>query len=163
MAILRAVILYELGRDASADELERCWDLTGLGGLEERWRDERLWLLSGLEKMLELRCFYFHLKEECGADQERIRRVKRTLLRMRAQTFELQECLKYCSPLGPVLRDIRRTMPTDRPPVGPRSIKLLEDAGIQGFDDLESLTVEDLIRFGIRRDLAKQIRAYVTT
>jgi hypothetical protein len=57
----------------------------------------------------------------------------------------------------------RVTSSTDRTRVGPRSIRLLEEAGIHGLDELVSHTVEDLVRLGVRRDLAKQIRAYVST
>jgi helicase len=75
-AILQAVILYGLGQGVSADELERRWSITGLGGAEERWRDERLWLLAGLTEILDLRCFYFHLRKECDADGERVKQSR---------------------------------------------------------------------------------------
>jgi helicase len=88
--------------------------------------------------------------------------VKKLLRRMRIQVLELQECLKYCSPLGPVLRDIRQTISSDGPRVGPRSISRLEEVGIHSLEDLVSLTTEDLVQLGIRRDLAQQIRAYAT-
>jgi helicase len=117
-AILRAAIVYELGRGTSIDELERRWDLTSLGGMEERWRDERLWLLAGLAQILDLRCFCFHLREECEADRERVKRVKELLARMRAQVFKLQGRLKYCSPLGPVLYHIRQRQSAEGPSVG---------------------------------------------
>ena len=83
-ALLRAVILSELGQGVPAGDLERKWNLRQLKAMEERWRDERLWLLAGLAEVLNLRCYYFHLLEECGADRERVRWVKAMLLRMRA-------------------------------------------------------------------------------
>jgi helicase len=160
-AILRAAILFELGRGVSASELERRWSVTGLDGVEGRWRDERLWLLAGLTQILDLRCFYFHLCEECEADGERITRVKELLLRMRTQVFELQERLKYCSPLGPLVRDIRRTQSADVPSIRLQSVRRLEEAGIRSLDDLAPLQVNDLVRLGVRRDLAEQIRSFV--
>ena len=162
-AILRAMILYELGGGLSADELERRWNLTGLAGMEERWRDEHLWLLAGIAEILDLRCFYFHLREECEADRERIKRVKKLLLRIRAQAFELRERLKYCSPLGPIFRDIHKARTSIEPTIGLKSIRRLEAAGLSNLEDLARLQVDDLIRIGLRRDLADQIRAYFLT
>jgi helicase len=162
-AILRATILYELGEGLSAGELERRWSLTNLAGIEERWRDERLWLLAGLAEILDLRCFYFHLREECEGDRERIKRVKKLLLRMRAQVFELRERLKYCSPLGPILRDVRQTQFANGRTIGVQSIRRLEEAGIRNLDDLARLQVTDLIELGVRRDFAEQIRDYLAS
>jgi helicase len=99
LAVLRATILHELSQGATADELERRWEFRGLSGTEERWRDELSWLLSGVAEVLDLRCFYFHLRQECDADPDRTKRVKSILLRMRAQSFALREDLTYCSPV----------------------------------------------------------------
>jgi hypothetical protein len=100
LALLRAVVLFERGQGAPEADLERRWGVTGLAGVEERWRDDLLWLLAGVREILEVRCFYFHLKEVCQADPERVRRADGVLRRMRRQTFELQEQLKSCSPHG---------------------------------------------------------------
>jgi hypothetical protein len=94
------VLLLERGQGAAVADLERRWGVRGLAGVEERWRDDLLWLLAGVREILEVRCFYFHLKEVCQAGPERVRRVDATLRRMRRQTFELQEQLKDCSPPG---------------------------------------------------------------
>lgn len=162
LAMFRSIILFERGEGASPEDLSRCWDIRNLEGVEERWRDNLLWLLSGLAQILDVRCVYYHLNEECGASAERIQRVKRLLGNMRAQTFELQHRLKYCSPLGSLLHSLRRTrIPTARPSVGLSSIKRLEAAGITNFADLAQLELADLVRLGVRRDLASQIRAYV--
>jgi helicase len=151
-----------LAQGVSASDLEQRWNVTGLSGVEERWRDERLWLLAGVAEILDLRCFYFHLREECEADHERVKRVGELLLKIRAQVFELQESLKYCSPLGLVLREIRRVMSPEGPRVGPRSIRRLEEAGINSVDKLLLLTADELVRLGVRRDFAEQISTYVS-
>jgi helicase len=162
LAMFRSIILFERGEGANTEDLSRCWDVKNLEGVEERWRDNLLWLLSGLAQILDVRCFYYHLNEECGASAERIQRVKRLFGNMRAQTFELQHQLKYCSPLGSLLHSLRRTrILTARPSVGLKSIKRLEDAGITNFADLAQLELADLVRLGIRRDFASQIRSYV--
>lgn len=135
-----------------------------MGGIEERWRDDTTWLLSGIAEILDLRCFYFHLLETCDADPDRIKRVKEMLLRMRTQAFQLREHLSYCSPLGPVLLAIRKTSCTadGSPTVGVRSIRRLEEAGIRTLEDLASMETHDLVRLGVRQDLAGQIYAYVS-
>jgi hypothetical protein len=140
LAVFRSIILYELGQGKDVEDLQRRWRVKNLMGIEERWRDDYLWLLSGLAKILDLRCFYFHLRQECDADTDRVRRVKQRLRGMRAQTFDLQEHLKYCSPLGPVLRSIRRTLPAlTKATVGVQSIRRLEEAGIRSIAELACL------------------------
>ncbi len=162
LATFRSIILDELGKGVSITDIERQWGIKGLAGIEERWRDEYLWLLSGLGKVLDLRCIYFHLRERCNADPDRIRRVKRLLHEMRYQTFELRERLKYCSPLGPMLQSIRRTQASGNSAIiGIQSIRHLENAGIRNLQDLIPLQTEDLMQLGIRRDFAKQIRTYL--
>ena len=81
---------------------------------------------------------------------------------MRNQTFELQEQLKYCSPLGSVLHGIRRTrIHTNGAKVGIQSIRKLEAAGINSMTALAQLQVEEMLEIGLRRDLAKQIHTYM--
>jgi helicase len=158
----RAAVPYERGQGKEIAQVERRWGITGLEGIEERWRDDGLWLLAGITKVLDLRCFYFHLREECAADIERVQRMKRLLRRMRAQTFDLQEHLKYCSPLGPALRSLRRTRrEVEGASVGMQSIRRLEEAGIRNVAELARLQLNDLVRLGVRRDLARQIRTYL--
>lgn len=162
LATFRALVLYERGQGVSVENLERRWGVMGLEGIEERWRDDHLWLLAGLAKILDLRCFYAHLREHCGADTERIHRVKGLLREMRNQAFELQEDLKYCSPLGPVLRGIRRTaLAKNGPAIGVQTIRRLEEAGYRTVADLARLSVNDLVGAGVRRDRAESIRTYL--
>src|SRR5262249_60758364 len=99
-ALLRCIVLDEKGHGAGEEDLARTWGLDNLAGVEERWRDDHLWLLSGLRDILEVRCFYYHLKEVCKVDADRLRRVDAVFHRMRKTTFELQKQLKDCSPPG---------------------------------------------------------------
>jgi helicase len=161
VAVFRAIVLYERSLGMKVDAIERRFQVKGLEGIEEKWRDELLWLLSGLAQLLDVRTFYYHLKEDCQADSERIKRVKGLLGRMRYQVFELQEQIKYCSPLGPLLREIRRTAPKDKVKIGVQSIRRLEEAGVSSLKDLLVLGVDELIKLGIRRGLVEQILSYV--
>jgi superfamily II DNA/RNA helicase len=156
-ATFHAIALNERGQGRSADQLARQFKVKGLDGVEERWRDDMLWLLAGVASLLDIRTFYFHLREECEADPDRIKRVKRLLRRMRHQAYDLQETLKYCSPLGPALRDMRRFVGG----VGVQTIRTLEDNGISGLSALQPLDVDALSKVGVRRDIAKRIRQYV--
>ncbi|MCA9027504.1 MAG: hypothetical protein KDA86_20005 [Planctomycetaceae bacterium] len=81
---------------------------------------------------------------------------------MRGQTFELQHHLKYCSPLGSILRSMRRVRgKAHGVPIGIGSIRRLENAGIKSLSQLVQLTEEELREIGIRARVAKEIRSYV--
>ncbi|MEM9092978.1 MAG: hypothetical protein AAGC93_30160 [Cyanobacteria bacterium P01_F01_bin.53] len=142
-------------------QIERQYEVKGLEGIEERWRDELLWLLAGLSKLLEIRTFYYHLKEDCQADFKRVKNVKRHLRQIRFQVYSLQEQLKYCSPLGSVLGEIRRLLPRGIPKVGVQSVRKLEEAGVTNLKALVSLSEDDLVNLGIQKQWAKQVQAYV--
>ncbi|AMA10656.1 DEAD/DEAH box helicase [Picosynechococcus sp. PCC 73109] len=161
LSMVRVMVLAGRSQGVKVADLERWYGVKNLGGVEEKWRDELLWLLSGVARLLEIRTFYYHLKENCGADFERIKRVKKLLKKMQFQVYVLMDLLKYCSPLGSVLREIRRTTAKGQAKVGIASIRRLEDAGVESLKDLVGLSVEDLVGMGIRRGLATQIRGYV--
>ena len=111
-------------------------------------------------RILEVRCFYYHLKEACQVDAARLRRVDAALRRMRHLTFDLQEQLKYCSPLGPLLRDLRQAAkPTGAATAGIATIRRLEGAGIRDLAAVASCTLADLRDLGVRQPWASQILA----
>lgn len=163
LSMVQVMVLSGRSQGVKVSEIEARYGIKNLAGIEEKWRDELLWLLAGIARLLEIRTFYYHLKENCGADFERIRRVKGLLKKMQFQVFELMDLLKYCSPLGSLLREIRRTtvIPKGKDKIGIQSIRRLEEAGIESLLDLKGLSVEDLVAMGIRRGLATQIRGYV--
>ncbi len=161
VAVSRAIVLFELGRGTPVDRLAKDWKLEALEGKEERWRDDMLWLATGLASILEVRAFYHHLKEHCAAGPERVLRVKHRLRALRHQVLELREVLEYCSPLGPVLRSIRRINPGKVRGVGVRTIRRLEAAGISSLESLERLGEEGLRALGIAKPFAAQIAEYV--
>jgi hypothetical protein len=81
---------------------------------------------------------------------------------MRAEVFELQEQLMYCSPLGPMLQSLRRTRKVrEQGTVGVGTIRRLEEAGARTVADVARLSLSDLMSLRIRRSLGEQIRAYV--
>lgn len=161
LSMFRTIILYERLQGIKATELERRYKAKSLEGIEKKWRDNLLWLLSGLYKLLKVRTFYYHLKEDCRADRERIKRIKKILQTICYQTLVLREDLKYCSPLGSLLREIRRSQSKAKVKLGIQSIRRLEESGVDSLKDLVNLQIEGLVELGIRRDLASQIRGYV--
>jgi helicase len=78
-----AVVLRERSKGLALDEISRRWKVESLSGVEEAWRDDRLWLLNALGGICELRCFYYHLSSEFGASEDRVARAKRLMQRLR--------------------------------------------------------------------------------
>jgi hypothetical protein len=97
LAMLAAVVLTDHSAGIPMKIIERRWELSPVDGVEESWRDTLIWLLAGHAAILEIRNFYHHLREFCSATQEQVRSTKQALIRMRRQTYDLMEELKYCS------------------------------------------------------------------
>jgi len=160
--MLSTVLLDERACGISSPDLERRWRVAGLEGIEESWRDTVLWLLAGQAQLCELRCFYHHLIEHCDTDRDRIQRVKRLLRKMRHQAFDPMEALKYCSPLGPLMRGVRGMLWNRKQQVvGAGTIRRLEDAGLCSLAEVAELDVDELVELGVQRRFAKQIRTYL--
>ena len=160
-AMFHAIVLWERSQGGRMSDIERRFKVEGLEGIEERWRDELLWLLSGVVKLLDVRTFYYHLREDCRADSDRIKRVKGYFAVMELQVYDLMEQLKFCSPLGSVLCDMRRLAPQGKLKIGVRSIRTLEESGIESLKDLAMLSVEDLVKVGVQRKVAERLRGYL--
>lgn len=160
-ALFHAIVLFTRSQGKSIRHIEQEFGIKGLEGIEEQWRDNFLWLLSGLARILTTRAFFFHLKQECNADLARIRRVERAFQRMRHQVFDLLDDLKYCSPLGSLLRDIRRHAPKKGRKMGVQSIRRLEQAGIGSLKDLVGKDSGQLVKLGLQRQMADQVVGYL--
>jgi helicase len=160
--MLSAIVMYERANGTSIADLETRWSVMGLSGIEENWRDTTLWLVSGLNSLLEIRAFYHHLQEHCDVGAEEIKGVKRVLRRIRHQGYDLLERVKYCSPLGGLLLGLR-VVYSDREEqtVGIGTIRRLESAGIESVRQVASMSVSDLVKIGVQRRYALQIRRYI--
>jgi hypothetical protein len=162
-AMLSAIALNERSRGISLSEIERRWGLTSLDGLDESWRDTALWLLAGHTKVFEVRAFYHHLREHCVATDDQVKATKRAFAYIRSHAYDLLERIKYCSPLGPMLRGIksgvRLNEAGDTP--GIATIRLLEAAGVTNLIQLSQLSTDALVKLGLQKRYAKQIRAYI--
>ena len=160
--MLSAVVMHERANGSSIAALETRWSVTGLAGIEESWRDTMLWLVSGLNSLVEIRAFYHHLREHCEADAEQIKNIKRLLRDIRYQGYELLERVKHCSPLGGLLRGLQTLYAgRDGQIAGIGTIRKLESAGIENMRQVASMSVSDLVQIGVQRRYALQIRRYV--
>jgi helicase len=161
LALASAAILFERSRGRAIADVERRWEIKNLAGVEEGWRDHLLWLFGGLGQLLDVHCFYYHLKERCGADLPRLRRVKASLKRQERQSYGVIEGLKRCSPLGDLLDKIRKQQLGRKPKIGLGSLRKLEDAGVTDLNALMGLTAADLHALGLRRDFAQQVLRFL--
>jgi helicase len=160
-AMLPALVLDERSRGVPLSEIERRWGVSGLEGIEETWRDTALWLLSGHASLFEIRAFYHHIREHCSATTEQIRDIKRALGRISGQAYDLLEQLKYCSPLGPMLRGIRASLgAVEGSRLGAGTIRKLEGAGICTMQHVAQMDMPMLLNVGVPKRFAQQILAY---
>ncbi len=160
-AAYNTILHTERSRGVSVSNLERAWKASSFAGAEERMRETAIWLVVGQGGLCELRAYYHHLLEACGADRDQIKEVKRQLRRMRSQAFGLIEELKYCSPLGPMVIGIRRMYRSYKGQVvGEGTLRRLESAGLSSLAEVARMSRDDLVQVGIRRDFAGQIVQY---
>ena len=162
VAMLAAIILDERSRGVASVDVERRWGLSGLDGTEEAWRDTALWMLAGHTMLFEVRAFYHHLREHGAATSEQIRNTKRALSRLRGQAYDLLERLRYCSPLGPLMRGVRDMLRrSEEPALGVGTIRKLEASGVTTIPQLAQMDLDAIVNIGIQRRFAKQLQSYI--
>ena len=160
LATYTAMFIYDISRGYSQSQLDTFYRLDS-EELQERVRDNILWILSGLEQILEIKSFYFHLKENCHAEQEQVNMVDHAFSNASHTIFTLMDNLKFRSPLGEMVRSIKNVFPHADSYPGEGSIRKLETAGITSLRDLVGKTKEDLVTIGIRSDYADLIIGYI--
>jgi len=137
LATLRALILNDLIEGRPLDEIAGQYGLRNLDGIQEQWRDDTQWLLSALMPCLDHKAYLHHLKQVCGADEGREMVIKGAFQRLRAHAYDLQEGLKYCSPMGNFLRELREGRAgRGKQVIGKGSIARLEAIGIRTQGDI---------------------------
>jgi helicase len=158
LAVLRAVVLRQRSKGIAQGDISRRWKIETLAGVEEAWRDDRLWLLNALGGICDLRCFYYHLKTECGASEHRLMRAKRLMQRLRVLTYQTSAQLKYCSPLGGLLAEVHHSQALKG--VGEKTVRKLEAIDAIAFPALAQMTDGQFVAAGISRSIGNRIRAY---
>jgi hypothetical protein len=163
IAMLRVIVLWQRAHGALTSDLERRWDVRDLDEIQEQWRDDRLFLLSAMIPLMDVRCFYFHLKETCEASPERIDNLKRALKQLRAMILQLMNQIGWCSPLGSLFCRMRGSLPKGKGGSPAKATMLtLEAAGITATQMINTLNTDDYVALGIRKDLAAQIHSFAT-
>ena len=157
-ALFRAIVLWQRSGGETPENLSRTWGIEDLSGIEEAWRDNRLWLLGAMAQVFEIKCFYFYLRSECEADDERIKKIKRHLQRLRVLALQAAARVKHCSLLGPLLVQMRQG---GRTGVGPKTIEKLEALGIQNPAEIARMTPDEFKRAGITKTIASRIQSYL--
>jgi hypothetical protein len=159
LGVFRAIILQERSKGLPMQEISRRWKVDSLSGMEEAWRDDRLWLLNGLGGICDLRCFYYHLRGECGASENRLVLAKRLMQRLRVLAYQTASQLKFCSPLGGLLVELRRSQGLKG--VGEKTFQKLEAIGAMTFPSLAQMTDDQFIAAGISRKIGNRVRTYI--
>jgi superfamily II DNA/RNA helicase len=160
-AMLRSIILWQRAHGALSADLERRWKVNDLDEIQEPWRDDRLFLLGAISNIWDVRCFFYHLKEECQAGDERTLRVKRALQRMKGMSLRMMNLVAWCSTLGPVFLRLRSLIGDSGQIPGLTTMRRLEEVGISDVTNLRSCSTTDLIKAGVRKDLANKIVSFL--
>jgi hypothetical protein len=158
MRMRASAILWMRGQGTSWPDIYRQWGVEGGDISEDEWIRNRSWLISGFAAILDIRCFYFHLREECGASDEKIAKAKKILRRLRAMCFQILGRLKYCSPLGPLLT---RMKSSGTKGVGVATIEKLESAGLTTPQAISALSDERARELGIDSKRLAVVRGYL--
>ena len=99
---------------------------------------------------------------QSSANDEQVRVTKQALARMRRQAYDLLARLKYCSPLGPLMRGVRDAIHVSKKPApGVETIRRLEAAGISSIRQIAAMDFQALVAVGVQRRFAKQICSYI--
>lgn len=129
--------------------------------IQEKIRDSAIWILAGMEQMFTLRAFFFHLKENCGANSDQIRKVELAFKSASKAIFAIIGNLKYRSKLGELVRGIRRVFPHADSYPGEGTIAKLEAGGIMSIKDIVGKGIDELVALGVQRKYAELISAYI--
>ena len=158
--VYTAILLYDISRGKNQTQLSDYYGFD-VEEVQEKLRDNALWILSGIEKILEVRSFYFHLKNNCEAEVEQIHGVEMAFKKASRIIFALIANLKFRSHLGELVRGIKRVYPNAESYPGEGSIKKLEAAGVTSVRGLVGKTATDLTALGIQKKYADLIVGYV--
>ena len=109
-SVFIAMFLYDLSRGRQISMMNSYYGVDA-DEIQEKYRDNVMWLLCGVEKMMEVKCFYYHLKENCSASFENIRAVEKAFQHSSKLLFGLVGNLKFRSALGEMVRGIKRVYP----------------------------------------------------
>ncbi len=155
-----ALFLFKLSHGERLDMLQGQFG-DDVVELQEKLRDNCIWLLAGIERILDVKCFYYHLRENCGVAPEQTKSIEHAFHEASRQLFDLISSLKYRSALAGLIRGIRNVYPTAPRHPAEATLRDLERGGILSLKDLVGKTENDLIALGISAEFAKMITGYM--
>ncbi len=155
-----AMMIYDLSRGLTYSQIKDFYGVD-IDEIQEKLRDNAIWVLCGFEQLLEVKSFYFHLKNNCDVDVDHIKSVDNAFRRASKQIFALVPNLKFRSNLGELVRGIKRVYPHADSYPGEGTIRKLEENGFMSIKDLIGKTPSDLIRIGVKREYADLICGYI--
>lgn len=155
-----AMLIYDLSKGISANQAKEYYKID-VEEIQEKLRDNAIWILCGIEQVLEIKSFYYHLVSNIEAEQEQIQKVEAAFKESSKAIFSLVANLKFRSNLGELIRSIKRVYPNADSYPGEGTLRQLEGHGIHTIKDLVGKTAEDLKELGIRKDYSEMIVAYI--
>jgi helicase len=164
LSLHAALLLHDL---AQGEALSTAAENYAVPDLEER-RDEivdrTIWLLHGLERLLEVPHFYHHLLQDLRLDKTQVKQIEKAFKTLSKRIFQLTASLRYASPLGALLRSIaasvrdenRRLRAADPKAIrinapGEQTLQILLTQGIKTLKTLRECTEDSLVLWGIRK------------
>jgi helicase len=162
VATCRAILMWQRAQGVNPEDIKRRWGVKDVAEVEEKWRDSRLFFLGAISALYDVRCFYYHLKEDCSASRDRVIRVKRALQQASVQTYQLLDLISWCSPLGPFFVRMRTALSGKKGSLpGQQTMRTLEGHGVHAVSKLNALKVDDLKEMGIRKNYAQMIMGFM--
>lgn len=185
LATWMAIMLCRLSLGEALSRLEDVYGVK-IDELQERFRDNAIWMLSGLNSILDTKCFFNCAKRKCeeakldelatarslksfnwafdgrkkGKDPE-TGKVLDAIPPQSSLIWELIEDLKYRTDLGKLVYGCRVKFPkADRHP-GDAAVRKLSENGVTALKHLVGKTVADLESYGIEKVYAEQIVSYI--
>ena len=158
--VFTAMLIYDLSKGLPSSQLKDYYKVD-VEELQEKLRDSIIWLVSGVERVLNVRTFYYHLKENCMAESTDIHSVEMAFKKGSSTLFRLIGNLKFRSKLGELIRGIKRVYPHAESYPGEGTIRRLEENGIHSLKDLVGKKTCDLTDMGIQKKHADLIIGYI--
>ena len=155
-----AMMIYDLSKGIAYSQINDFYK-TDIEELQEKLRDNAIWILCGFEQLLDIKSFYYHLKNNCEVETEEIQSIDRAFNKASRIIFGLVANLKFRSNLGSLVRGIKRVYPHANSYPGEGTLRKLEENGIGAIKDLVGKKPSDLVSMGIRKDYVDLICGYI--
>ncbi len=158
--VFLAMLIYDLSKGVPSKQTNEYYKID-VEEIQEKLRDNAIWILCGIEQVLEIKSFYYHLKSNLESEPEQIQKVEAAFKESSKAIFSLVANLKFRSNLGELIRSIKRVYPNAESYPGEGTLRKLEGYGIHTIKDLVGKTAEDLKELGIRKEYSEMIAAYI--